>query len=316
MLSIIVPVFNDFKRLYSTLDSILKNMSGNFEIIIVDDGSKELLTRDKLLNYSSLDNIKIITKVNGGVGSARNMGLNYANGDYITFIDSDDILCGDLNSIIRMYSEKLEFDILKYKFTNRIDLNKNDFIGDFYQYQGKDLFLKELLNSFVWNSVCTTIYKAHNLKGCYFKEHLSMGEDLLFQYEVLKNVNNAIYVNHQMYEYTNNQQSTTRTYSMDTIIKNLESLFYLNDYFRNELSSNKINSNQNKQINSNMMKDCVIFMRRVYDQYGYKEYKKIQGRYKNQVTKITKDSNLLSRVKFEISRILIKINNIKGMRGK
>lgn len=90
MVSIIVPIYNSQEYLHKCLNSILRQSYRNFELILVDDGSKD--DSGKILDdYKSRDSrIIVIHKPNGGVSSARNAGLEVAQGKYILFIDSDD----------------------------------------------------------------------------------------------------------------------------------------------------------------------------------------------------------------------------------
>lgn len=90
LVSVIVPIYNVEKYLKKCIDSILNQTYKNMEIILVNDGSPDNchIICDE---YSKIDNrIKVIEKENGGLSDARNKGIEYANGDYIIFIDSDD----------------------------------------------------------------------------------------------------------------------------------------------------------------------------------------------------------------------------------
>ena len=91
-LSIIVPVYNTEKYLERCMDSIVNQTLKNIEIIIVDDGSKEecAVLCDEISKTDS--RIKVVHKENGGLGFARNTGLEVANGEYIGFVDSDDYI--------------------------------------------------------------------------------------------------------------------------------------------------------------------------------------------------------------------------------
>jgi len=89
--SVIVPVFNVEKYLARCLDSLVKQTISDYEILIVNDGSTDgsvEIMKDYEIKYKDL--IKVYSKKNGGLGSARNYGLQYAKGEYIGFIDSDD----------------------------------------------------------------------------------------------------------------------------------------------------------------------------------------------------------------------------------
>ena len=93
--SFIIPAYNSTKTIKRAIDSILKqnNNKLDFEIIIVDDGSEDKL-RNLIKQYESddLKNIKYFKKENGGVASARNYGVQKAQGDYIIFVDQLEIM--------------------------------------------------------------------------------------------------------------------------------------------------------------------------------------------------------------------------------
>lgn len=90
LISIVIPVYNAEKYLDKCIESVLNQSYRNWELILIDDGSLD--NSSKICdNYSMKDNrIRTIHKSNGGVGSARNLGIEHASGDFITFIDSDD----------------------------------------------------------------------------------------------------------------------------------------------------------------------------------------------------------------------------------
>lgn len=95
-ISIIVPIYNVEKYLPKCIESILSQTFTNFELILVNDGSKD---RSGIIcdEYASKDNrIKVIHKENGGVSSARNSGVDLASGKYIGFVDPDDYIKKDM----------------------------------------------------------------------------------------------------------------------------------------------------------------------------------------------------------------------------
>ena len=90
IISIIVPIYNVDNYLEKCIDSILNQALEEFELVLVNDGSTDNSGAicDK---YSNKDErVKVIHKKNGGVSSARNVGIKNANGDYIGFVDPDD----------------------------------------------------------------------------------------------------------------------------------------------------------------------------------------------------------------------------------
>ena len=104
-ISIIVPVYNSEKYLDACIDSILSQSFRDFELILVDDGSKDS-SAQICDEYASQDTrVRVIHKANGGVSAARNDGLDIAKGEYITFIDSDDWVERESLSTISNYRD-------------------------------------------------------------------------------------------------------------------------------------------------------------------------------------------------------------------
>lgn len=95
MISVIVPVYNAEKYLQRCVDSILKQSFTDFELLLIDDGSHDR-SGELCDEYGDKDNrVKAFHKENGGVSSARNVGLDNALGDWLTFVDADDTLSRD-----------------------------------------------------------------------------------------------------------------------------------------------------------------------------------------------------------------------------
>jgi glycosyltransferase involved in cell wall biosynthesis len=113
-LSIIIPVYNVENYLSKCLDSVIYPDIPDYEIIIVNDGStdsSELVAKDYVNRYPQL--IRLITTPNGGLGAARNVGLEAASGEFLLFLDSDDWLCENAVPEI-MEKLKEDFDICIY----------------------------------------------------------------------------------------------------------------------------------------------------------------------------------------------------------
>lgn len=103
LISVIIPVYNVEKYLTQCIDSVLKQTYTNFELILVDDGSKDS-SKAICDEYARIDSrIKVLSKQNGGASSARNAGLEVATGKYIYFFDSDDWIAEDaLEKLLRI----------------------------------------------------------------------------------------------------------------------------------------------------------------------------------------------------------------------
>ena len=110
LISVIVPVYNVENYLYKCISSIITQSYGNFELILIDDGSIDK-SGEICDSFSEKDNrIKVIHKVNEGVSSARNYGLKQARGEYICFVDSDDYVLNDyLLNLINCADKDINF---------------------------------------------------------------------------------------------------------------------------------------------------------------------------------------------------------------
>lgn len=115
-ISIVIPCFNMEKYLAECLDSLYRQdlPLTDFEVIIVNDESEDR-TLHVAKNYAvKYHNIKIIDKKNGGVGAARNSGLNLATGTYVYFLDADDLISNDSLAILLKTLEENELDVLTF----------------------------------------------------------------------------------------------------------------------------------------------------------------------------------------------------------
>lgn len=111
LVSVIVPVYNREKYLARCLDSLINQTLKNIEIICINDGSTDK-SIDILTQYQNKDErIKIISQSQAGVSAARNKGIDFAIGDYIGFVDSDDYVDGDFYEKLYKAAVKTESDI-------------------------------------------------------------------------------------------------------------------------------------------------------------------------------------------------------------
>ena len=183
-LSIIVPVYNRENYIESCLKTLLQIQSDEIEIIIVDDGSIDN-SLDLCRGYEKIDKrINVYHKENGGVSSARNYGINHASGEYLMFVDSDDMICVETIS-----------DFMKKKWDNcKRDLPKEQENENFLLHA----FLM-LKNNMIWNNIYkTSVVKTNNIL---YKESIKMGEDLLFNLEYANYASNYEYITQPLYKY-------------------------------------------------------------------------------------------------------------------
>ena len=176
--SIIVPVYNKELFISKTTASILEQECADFELILVNDGSKDnSLEVMKGINDSR---IKIIDKVNGGVSSARNAGINAASGEWITFFDADDIMYHDALStydcLIRNHPDFLVFvaatDQTNKQYESTGEVKQ---INDYHKYNAIS-YAKSGFS--LINTDCICINRHVFEKVGVFNENYTHGEDL------------------------------------------------------------------------------------------------------------------------------------------
>ena len=119
-LSVIVPIYQAEDTLPQCLDSILQQHVDDLEMILVDDGSSDnsLMLCQEYASQHSL--IKVIHQNNGGASSARNTGLDNATGEYITFVDSDDLVAPDTyQQLLAIATKHPEYDFIEYSIVEK-----------------------------------------------------------------------------------------------------------------------------------------------------------------------------------------------------
>ena len=200
-ISVIVPVYNTEKYLHRCIDSILSQTFTDFELLLIDDGSKD--SSGAICDeYAAKDNrVRVFHKENGGVSSARNLGLDNAKGDWITFVDSDDWL--ELLALKSMI-EVADADLV----IGSISFEHNSTIGTFPvlgKISGSDYF-KIIAQNIDHNSICSPcvkLFKTSIIRCCSIKfdENLCFGEDSLFVKNYLLNANSLRSIDYLCYHY-------------------------------------------------------------------------------------------------------------------
>lgn len=161
MISIVVPVYNVELYLKRCVDSILNQSYTDFEIILVDDGSKD--NSGKLCDeYQNKDiRIKVIHQQNGGLSVARNTGIQAASGEYITYVDSDDIIHHDYLKILKYLIDKYNSNIscCNFKFFYEESELIEDISLDYKDYciSGETATEKMLYGQFHGSSACAIL---------------------------------------------------------------------------------------------------------------------------------------------------------------
>lgn len=209
--SIIVPVYNVEKYIEKCLLSILKQTYLDYEVIVVDDGSKDRsgLICDELAQV--YNHLTVIHTQNGGVSHARNIGISKATGEYYWFVDSDDYIKPDSLEVIASYIDKhCSMDLLIFDaiVTDEEGNERGEITCELPCEQKmsfethKDIVF---MNTSLWNRVFRAdIIKEKQLQ---FEEGITIAEDLLFNYKYLLECQDIYYENKTFYYYVQRKNS-------------------------------------------------------------------------------------------------------------
>ena len=203
LVSIVVPVYNSEKYLIKCVDSILKQSYKNLEILLIDDGSTDR-SYDICCDLAKKDNrIVVKQKSNGGVSSARNLGILTSNGEFILFVDSDDTVNEKYVELLvnPLLNNKYDvsicgfFDVVNDVYYKKIDINNISIEGNI-----EKIFFKIYPMIF---SVCNIAYKRNflNANRLSFDENMRQGEDIYFNINYFKYINSIFLVNEYLYNY-------------------------------------------------------------------------------------------------------------------
>lgn len=272
LISIIMPVYNAEKHLNKSVDSILKQSYSNLELILVNDGSSDD-SLNIMKSYSEIDKrVKVINKQNQGVSIARNVGIEYASGDYIGFIDADDYIELDMYNTMFEYISKYEADIsicnyIKEQAKESIEVKlpwKDTTILSSEDIDSKLIAYSIATNKFddvnkpIMGMVWRILIKSKLAKKLNFDPKVKIAEDLLFCIEAFKKANKIVVVEKCLYHYIRYEDTTLEKYR-DGMIS--ESISFHNK-FMELLNYNNIlikSDNKNRYISSRltMYTNCI-----------------------------------------------------------
>ena len=220
LVSIIVPVYNVEKYLDRCIESITTQTYEYLEIILVDDGSSDHCPKI-CDNWKEKDNrIKVFHKKNGGVSSARNIGLDNSNGQYITFIDSDDYINKDMIEI--MLKEMKDYDIC---------------VCDHFIVDDSGIVQKEDSKVEDMESVWQTIYTKDIIGATRFPNYIR-SEDRVFNCDIRRKDPKIKFISNKLYNYYQSENSICRNnkYNKQAAIDSIKGTYYVYQYDKKYIS--------------------------------------------------------------------------------
>ena len=278
MLSIIVPAYNAERTLKKSIENLLGKES--LEIIIVENGSTDATTAVAEEIATNSTNVHVIHSKKG-VSNARNLGIDYASGDYLTFLDADDYL--EVEELLKLYekAKKDNLDILMGAYSRDYFNTKEEYFyldhEKNYNEKTKLSFIKDILipEKGVGYS-CMKIIRTHLLTDnkIYFNNELSHAEDAEMMFRVAMHANKIHYAPVIFYHYIFNPNSAVRKYKPDLdklYLKSMEAILEdmretdTTDQFKNEFST---------FVNNHLLIIAVNYSFSPYNGKSYSENKK------------------------------------------
>ncbi len=226
VISIILPVYNVEKYIYDCAISIVNQSLKKFEVVVVNDGSIDNSIRIVSEVFDKYNiNYRIINRINGGLSSARNTGVENAKGDYFVFVDSDDVISNEyLNTL---YNDIISNDVeLSIGYFKRVK-EKDKFIFDTSNTIGKIVNKKKFLNLVLKHKITTyfgcfmigrKLFERLKLK---FDEDVYFGVDQCIMWRLITLTEKYTFNNKQIYNYYLRPNSIMTGQKLNKIINNM-----------------------------------------------------------------------------------------------
>ena len=233
MISIIVPIYNIEKHIKSCIDSILSSTYKDIELLLIDDGSTDSsgVICDK---YAEQDaRVKVIHKANGGQSDARNVGIKAATGDYIMFVDGDDMIHPRMIELLKTGIDSGNYD---FAMVNRMKIAEDDIDGirSFLDYEiekpdiielSQSDFMNRLLaggnvrlcSIVVWNK----LYVKALIEDLMFDSSFGNAEDLEWSARLSLRIKRAVSIDEPLYLYVQHQGSAMHSGISPEFIKSI-----------------------------------------------------------------------------------------------
>lgn len=199
--SIIVPGYNAGPYIADCISSVLRQTYKNYELLIVDDGSKDDTLKISKEFASKDKRIQVFHQKNAGLPSARNVGLQHATGDYVLFLDSDDWLENNclettINECQKSDADVVFFDYIQ-EFSDKSIVKKSIERYQIVNADDPNTFIYDMRNITAWGK----LYRRDCIGNVLFDEQMRTAEDVDFNFKVYNRVKKAVYLKSPLMHY-------------------------------------------------------------------------------------------------------------------
>lgn len=236
MISVIVPVYKVEPYLNQCVESILCQTYSDLEILLIDDGSPDRCGQI-CDDYEKQDSrVKVFHTENHGLSAARNFGLQYATGEYIGFIDSDDWIKPEMYEVLFRRLHEAEYDIIVCGYDTISDKKSSEWKPMEMAYDHDEALtslIDEKINNAVWNKLYSKeLLQRSIVHGVLFPEGKNY-EDVAAMYRIVDNAKSVAMISEVLYHYRIRSGSITKTYTAKNLIDYSDSKLSRYVFFKN-----------------------------------------------------------------------------------
>ena len=300
-ISIIIPVYNAENYLEECLLTISQQTFNDFEILAINDGSTDR-SLEILKKYQAKEpRLQVISQENKGVSAARNLGLENAQGEYITFVDADDWLHPESLEQYIEIAEKENSDIVISQFLTEKSNEKQapSSIKSFDRKEIEQKIFPKLIETDVYNSVCNKLYRAELIKktNAKFPLGVRIAEDAQFNHQVFSLAQKIAETPFKTYFYREVQGSATRNVVRNDYWQSNLAIYQYDyqKYFGNALSENTINELKTKRFFRSIMALIYIYFNPKNQLSLFQRFSKIREIVNHEVVKKVFSDNTLQK---------------------
>lgn len=209
-ITIVIPVFNCEKYVARCLDSVLRQTFHGWEAVCVNDGSTDG-SLDILRSYEKSDcRIRVIDGENRGVSHARNMGIDAAKGNYIGFIDADDMVEPQMYEFLLRAVTENKNSVAVCDYESRSDIS-----GEILEYRADTVAAQRIFpiddTRFLGLSVCNKLFPKELFGSLRFQEGVASNEDFYVSAILCARAQKLVYIGEVLYDYFPNPQSVSKS---------------------------------------------------------------------------------------------------------
>lgn len=213
-ISVIVPIYNAEKFIVRCIESIIEQTYMNWELILVDDGSSDD-SYNIAKNYAQKNNqIIALHQQNSGAGAARNLGISYATGEYIVFVDSDDYIECDYLDMLINHNEDIVFINVNRRNEQGIIVAKEK-MSSYNRLNRDDILRGQMTGKILWGGVRKAVKNELINKYNIRYSHLKVGEEAIYSFLILYYASSIGFINKEVYNYEVHSGSLSQSLNED-----------------------------------------------------------------------------------------------------